>query len=187
MRALLLALLFACAAASAQEMKAGTFDPPRTAPDFTLAGTHGQPLSIADHRGKLVVLGFGFTHCPEVCPVTLATLAAARKQLGELAGEVQVLWITVDPERDDAKRLGDYVTAFDPSFLGGTGTEEQLAAVRKDYGIAASKLEKAGAAASFSHSAFTFLIDREGRIRALMPYGHPAQDFVHDLKILAAQ
>jgi protein SCO1/2 len=167
-------------------LKAGVFEPPRQAPDFTLPGTAGAELSLRDWRGKVVVLGFGFTHCPEVCPVTLATLAAARKQLGNAAAEVQVLWITVDPERDDAARLGAYVTAFDPSFVGATGSEAQLAAVRKDYGIAASKIEREGQPVAWSHSAFTYLIDRQGRLRALMPYGHPAADFVHDLRILLA-
>ncbi len=170
----------------AQEFKAGVFDPPRIAPDFTLQGTHGKELSMQAFRGKVVVLGFGFTTCPEVCPVTLATLAAARKQLGEQAAEVQVIWITVDPERDDAKRLGDYVTAFDPSFVGGTGSEAQLAAVRKEYGIAAAKQLADGQPYSYSHSAFSYLIDRDGRIRALMPYGHPAEDFAHDLRRLLA-
>jgi protein SCO1 len=167
-------------------LKAGVFEPPRAAPDFTLPGTAGRDVSPRDFRGKLVVLGFGFTHCPEVCPVTLATLAAARKQLGAEADQVQVLWITVDPERDDAQRLGAYVTAFDPGFIGATGSEVQLAAVRKDYGIAASRVPQAGQPDSFSHSAFTYLIDRQGRLRALMPYGHPAADFVHDLRILLA-
>jgi protein SCO1/2 len=165
-------------------LKAGTFDPPRLAPDFTLPGTHGKDIALRDYRGMVVVLGFGFTHCPEVCPVTLATLAAARKQLGAQADGVQVVWITVDPERDDAKRLGDYVTAFDPGFVGATGSEDQLAAVRKEYGIAAKKQQPAGQPYSYSHSAFTYLIDREGRLRALMPYGHPAADFVHDLRLL---
>lgn len=167
-------------------LKAGVFEPPRQAPDFSLPGTHGEELALRDWRGKVVVLGFGFTHCPEVCPVTLATLAAARKQLGTEAADVQVLWITVDPERDDAARLGAYVTAFDPTFIGATGSEAQLAAVRKDYGIAAARVQKPGQADSFSHSAFTYLIDRQGRLRALMPYGHPAADFVHDLRILLA-
>jgi protein SCO1/2 len=174
------------APSQAQEFKAGVFDPPRSAPDFTLHGTHGQELTMQAYRGKVVVLGFGFTTCPEVCPVTLATLAAARKQLGEEAADVQVIWITVDPERDDAKRLGDYVTAFDPSFVGGTGSETQLAAVRKEYGIAAAKQQADGQPYSYSHSAFTYLIDRDGRIRALMPYGHPAEDFAHDLRLLLA-
>ena len=97
-----------------------------------------------------------------------------------------MLWIPVDPERDDAQRLGAYVTAFDPSFVGATGSEAQLAAVRRDYGIAAAKVEREGEPAAWSHSAFTYLIDRQGRLRALMPYGHPAADFVHDLRILLA-
>lgn len=181
-RALLLCLAAWLPAAQAAEFKAGVFDPPRLAPDFTLPGTAGRDIALRDYRGKVVVLGFGFTHCPEVCPVTLATLAAARKQLGEQAGDVQVLWITVDPERDDARRLGDYVTAFDPGFVGGTGSEAQLAAVRKEYGIAAKKVKD-----SYSHSAFTYLIDRQGRLRALMPYGHPAADFVHDLRLLLGE
>jgi protein SCO1/2 len=168
------------------EFKAGVFDPPRVAPDFELPGTQGKPLKIADYRGKVVVLGFGFTHCPEVCPMTLATLAAARKELGDAAADVQVVWITVDPERDDADRLGKYVTAFDPTFVGGTGSEAQLAAVRKDYGIAASKIKKEGQPDGWSHSAFTYLIDRDGKLRALMPYGHPATDFVNDLRLLLA-
>ena len=183
---MLLATVVAQASSAAGEFKAGVFDPPRLAPDFELPGTHGKPLKIGDYRGKIVVLGFGFTHCPEVCPMTLATLAAARKELGEAAADVQIIWITVDPERDDADRLGKYVTAFDPGFVGGTGTEAQLAAVRKDYGIAAAKIKNEGQPDGWSHSAFTYLIDRDGKLRALMPYGHPAADFVNDLRLLLA-
>lgn len=184
---LLLAAAGTALAAAPAAFRAGVFAPPRAAPDFELPGTHGQALRIADYRGQVVVLGFGFTHCPEVCPVTLATLAAARKELGAAAAEVQVVWITVDPERDDVDRLGKYVTAFDPGFVGGTGSEEQLAAVRKDYGIAAARTSKEGEPVAWSHSAFTYLIDREGRLRALMPYGHPAADFVNDLRLLLAE
>lgn len=187
MRALLFALVLIASPAVAREMKAGVFDPPRQAPDFTLPATDGGELTMREYRGKVVVLGFGFTTCPEVCPVTLATLAAARRQLGEEAKDVQVVWVTVDPERDDAKRLGDYVTAFDASFVGGTGNEEQLAAVRKEYGIQAAKIQRNGQPDSWSHSAFTYLIDRKGRLRALMPYGHGAEDFVHDLRLLLAE
>ena len=87
----------------------------------------------------MVILGFGFTSCPDVCPTTLAALAPARKKLGAEASELQVVYVTVDPERDDAERLRKYLAAFDPTFVGGTGTAEQLAAVRKDYGIAATR------------------------------------------------
>ena len=183
----LLAALLLCSAAGAQEFKAGVFEPPRLAPDFTLPGTQGTDVTMQALRGKVVVLGFGFTSCPEVCPMTLATLAAARKQRGDAANDVQVVWITVDAERDDAKRLGDYVTAVDASFVGGTGTPEQLAAVREEYGIRAAKIHKDGLPDSYSHSAFTYLVDRRGRLRALMPYGHPAADFAKDLHVLLAE
>jgi protein SCO1/2 len=183
--ALLLAALPACAfAGTSLPLKAGQFDPARLAPDFTLASSNGGALKMSSYRGKVVLLGFGFTTCPEVCPTTLATLSSARKKLGPLAKDVQLVYITVDPARDNAKQMHDYLTAFDPTFVGGTGSEAQLAAVRKDYGVIAAK--QAGADGDYSHSSFVYLIDRAGRIRALMPFGHPAADYVHDVKILLA-
>jgi len=188
MRTLVLTTLLLAGASSAwagdAPLKAGVFDPPRVAPDFALQGSDGSELKLSRYRGKVVLLGFGFTSCAAVCPVTLGTLAAAHKQLGVLADELQVVYITVDPERDDAAQMKKYLSSFDPTFVGGTGTEQQLAAVRKEYGIAAEKV--AGPDGSFTHSSFVYLIDREGRMRALMPYGHAADDYVHDLKILLA-
>ena len=181
MRGLLLALFFL--AADDATLKAGTFDPPRAAPDFALRGSDGAELRLSHFRGKVVVLGFGFTSCPEVCPTTLATLAQARKQLGAQAKDVQVVYVTVDPERDGVARLKKYLGKFDPSFVGGTGTDEQLAAVRKEFGISATR-KTSGDSYTFSHSSYTYLIDRGGRMRALMPYGQSADDYVHDLRIL---
>jgi len=181
----LLALVFAAAVAAADDatLKAGVFDPPRVAPDFSLAGSDGAELTLGRYRGKVVVLAFGFTSCADVCPVTLGTLASAKKQLGAEWGGLQVVYVTVDPERDDAERMRTYLASFDPTFVGGTGTPEQLAAVRKEYGIIAEKV-KAASGYSVAHSSYTYLIDRAGRLRALMPYGHPADDYVHDLRIL---
>jgi protein SCO1/2 len=180
--ACLLVLVASVHAENAATLKAGVFDPPRLAPDFMLQGSDGAELKLSRYRGKVVLLGFGFTSCAAVCPVTLGTLAAAHKQLGAQASELQIVYITVDPERDDASRMKKYLSSFDPTFIGGTGSEQQLAAVRKEYGIAAEKV--AGPDGSFTHSSFVYLIDREGRMRALMPYGHPADDYVHDIKIL---
>jgi protein SCO1/2 len=165
---------------------AGTFDPPRAAPELGLAGSDGKTLSLARYRGVVVALAFGFTSCPEVCPTTLAVLAQARKKLGAKAGELQVVYVTVDPERDDAARMKRYLAGFDPSFVGGTGTEAQLAAVRREFGIQAEKHESAEGA-SFSHSSFIYLIDRGGKLRALMPYGHGPDDFAHDVGVLLAE
>jgi protein SCO1 len=184
----LVASLFLSAASARADdgatLKAGVFDPPRAAPDFTLSGSNGSALKLSTYRGKVVLLGFGFTSCQAVCPITLGTLAQAEKKLGAQAGELQVIYITVDPERDDAAQLKKYLSSFNPTFVGGTGTDTQLAAVRKDYGIAAEKV--AGPDGSYTHSSFIYLIDREGRLRALMPFGHPADDYVHDIRIMLA-
>jgi protein SCO1 len=184
--ALLLSLLWVGVAASgtdAPALKAGVFDPPRAAPDFSLQGSDGRALQLSRFKGKVVVLGFGFTSCPNVCPTTLATLAQARKKLAAQRSDVQVVYITVDPERDDVARLREYLGGFDPDFIGGTGSAEQLEAVRRSYGIAA-KRETSGDAYGYSHSSYTYLIDRAGRLRGLMPYGRSADDYVHDVRLL---
>jgi protein SCO1 len=184
---LLASLLLNAVSARADDgatLKAGVFDPPRAAPDFALAGSNGTELKLSAYRGKVVLLGFGFTSCAAVCPITLGTLAQVQKKLGAQASELQVIYITVDPERDDAPQLKKYLSAFNPSFVGGTGSDAQLTAVRKDYGVAAEKV--AGPDGSYSHSSFIYLIDREGRLRALMPFGHLAADYVHDVRILLA-
>jgi protein SCO1/2 len=183
--AILALLLLAAAPAAADDaaLRAGVFTPPRPAPEFVLSGSDGRELRLSRYRGKVVVLAFGFTHCPDVCPTTLGVLARARKELGARAADFQVLYVTVDPERDDAEQMRKYLAGFDPTFVGGTGSAEQLAAVRREYGIAAEKTA-AGGVPGVAHSSFTYLIDRGGSLRALMPYGHGADDYVHDVSIL---
>ena len=183
-----LLLLFTAAVSATDKapLIAGVFSPPRQAPDFSLSGSNDSDLKLRSYRGKVVVLAFGFTSCPDVCPITLATLAQARKKLGAEGNELQVVYITVDPERDDAERMRTYLASFDPTFIGGTGTAERLAAVRKEYGINATR-QALGTSYLYAHSSFTYLIDREGKLRALMPYGHSADDYVHDLRILMAE
>ena len=164
-------------------LKAGVFDPPRRAPDFDLLGSNGGDLKISDYRGKVVLLAFGFTSCTAVCPITLNTFAVARRELARAAADIQIVYITVDPQRDNPARLKKYLGSFDPTFVGGSGTEQQLAAVRKSYGISAEK-QVLGNGYTYEHSSFTYLIDRNGQIRALMPYGHSPEDYVHDLTVL---
>lgn len=182
--------LFVPAALSAGNdaaFKAGVFSPPRQAPDFSLSGSNGSELKLSHYRGKVVILAFGFTSCVNVCPVTLAVLADARKKLGAQGKDLQVIYVTVDPERDDPKRMREYLAAFDPTIVGGTGTAKRLDVVHRAYGILANKVaEKRAAGNSYSidHSSYTYLIDRAGNLRALMPYGHAADDYVHDARIL---
>jgi len=164
---------------------AGAFDPPRAAPEFALHGSDGSEVTLERYRGKVVLLTFGFTHCAAVCPTTLATLAQARDRLGENADVVQVIFVTVDPDRDDATHMRDYLAAFDGSFIGATGTPETLAAMREKYGVTAIK-EGTGPNYAMAHTSSIFLIDRAGRLRGAMPFGHPAKDFVNDVKLLLA-
>ena len=168
-------------------LKAGVFEPPRTAPEFALQGSDGGELKLGRYRGKVVLLSFGYTNCADVCPTTQATLARARKLLGKAADAVQVVYVTVDPERDDAARIKNYLAVFDPAFVGATGKPEALAAVRKNYGIVAVKHPMGDSGYAMEHSSSIFLIDRQGTLRAVMPYGHAAGDFVHDIKLLLAQ
>ena len=182
-----LLLAFACAA-SAQDavLKAGVFDPPRAAPDFELAGSDGSPLKLSRFKGKVVVLGFGFTSCPSVCPTTLGVLAAAKRGLASEGKDVQIVYVTVDPQRDTPAQMHKYLSTFDPSFIGASGTETELAKVCKDYGIQAEK-KVYGNDYTYAHSSYTYLIDRKGVLRALMPYGHAPNDYIHDLRVLLSE
>lgn len=178
-------LLVGAVHAADEKLKSGVFEPARMAPAFVLAGSDGAELRLERFRGKVVILGFGFSHCPEVCPTTLAKLAKARKQMGAAANEVQVIYVTVDPERDTPEQLRGYLTLFDPTFIGGTGTPAQLAAVYKDYGITATRYQgRTPGDYGFEHSTFAYLIDRDGRLRAMAPYGKSAEDIAHDAAIL---
>lgn len=186
---LFLALALAVPAASALDLKAGVFDPPRPAPDFNLKASTGGQFKLSDYRGKLVVLEFGFTHCLDVCPVSLASLTLARQQMGAAGAEVQVVFVSVDPERDSQARLRTYLGPFDKSFIGVTGTRQQIDAVLKSYGISATKRMVEGSKTDYTmhHSSYLYLIDRHGMQRAMMPFGRPAAHFVHDFTLLLKQ
>jgi protein SCO1 len=165
-------------------LKAGVLSPAMPAPELELSGSDGQPLSLARYRGKVVLLAFGFSNCGEVCPITLATLAGARKKLGADAAGVQVVYVTVDPERDDAAQMRKFLGSFDPSFVGGVGTRAQIDAAQRSYGISSTKNVQADGGYTIGHSSSIYMIDRAGKLAAVMPYGHTVDDFVHDLRIL---
>lgn len=185
---LLLALAGWCQAAEAGNtatFRGGVFDPPRPAPDFTLSSTADSEFRLSRFRGRAVVLGFGYTFCPDVCPTTLADLAQMRKRLGEKAARVQVAYVTVDPERDSLDRLRIYMRFFDPTFIGLTGSPAQLAEVRRAYGVAAEKRQVSGSAGYLvHHSSFVFLIDPAGQLRGTLPFGMSADDMAHDVALL---
>ncbi len=187
MRRLLLTLLVTtgiAAHAGAPQLKAGVLSPAMPAPALALSATDGKPLDLASYHGKIVLLAFGFSNCGEVCPITLATLAGARRKLGTEAADVQVVYVTVDPERDDAAQMRKFLGAFDKSFVGGVGSRAQIDAAQNSYGISSTKRVEADGSYVIGHSSSIYIIDRAGRLCAVMPYGHPVDDFVHDLKIL---
>jgi protein SCO1 len=156
--------------------------------DFHLTDHNGQPRQLADFRGKAVVVFFGFTHCPDVCPTTLAEMAAALKRLGPAADRVQVLMVTVDPERDTPQILKQYVTALHPHFLGLTGDAEAIARTAKEFKVFYQKNPGPSPQAySIDHSAGTFIFDPAGRLRLYVSYGQGAEVFAHDIAELLKQ
>jgi protein SCO1/2 len=185
--AALAALLFAPAVrADESAFKGGSFDPPRAAPDFELQGSHGRPVKLSHYRGKVVALAFGFTYCPRICPVTLANLAKTFEKLGPAAGEAQVVFVSVDPARDTPQRMHEFLSFFNPAFVGATGTPEQLETVNRDFGITVKKAisENKKLGYEMHHSSFIYLIDRAGSLRLLMPFGKSADDIAHDIQLL---
>ena len=180
-------LLFALAGGLALRLRPASYhgtllDSPKPVAEFTLAGPGGEPVKLSDYRGKTVVLYFGYTVSPDVCPTTLAELAQAMRTLGARADGVQVIMVTVDPERDTPDKLNRYVTAFDPRFIGLSGTPDQIASAAKPFGVVYEK--HAGSAATeylVDHTATTTVIDTDGRIRLIWPYGTPSEDIAADL------
>ncbi len=153
--------------------------------DFALVDFDGKPRTLADYRGKAVVLFFGYTQCPDVCPTTLSTLAEAMKLLGPDADRVQALFVTVDPERDTAELLKEYVPAFDPRFVGLRGDAAQIEAVAKEFRIIFQKVPgRTPETYTVDHSAGIFVFDPAGRLRVYEGHGQPPDVLAHDLRAL---
>jgi protein SCO1 len=167
----------------ADEFRLTILPEPRTAPDFQLTDFNGRPRSLRDYRGRVVVMFFGFTRCPNACPTELFTLAQVMKRLGPASDHVQVLFITLDPERDTPKLLKGYVTAFDPRFVGLTGTMEQIDSAANSYHIVHFK-ELIGDDYTIGHSTGSYVVDAQGQQRLKGPLDATVDDFVHDLKQL---
>jgi len=153
--------------------------------DFSLTDQNGQVRTLADFKGKVVTIFFGYTQCPDVCPTNLSTMAAAVKQLGPDAAKVQVLFVTVDPERDTPELLRNYVPAFDPTFLGLYGDATQTAEVAKEFKIIYRKSgDTSGPNYTVDHSAGTYVFDPQGRLRLYVRHGTSVDDIVADLRLL---
>jgi protein SCO1/2 len=152
--------------------------------ELNLTDHNGKPRTLADFRGRVVTVFFGFTHCPDVCPTTLAEMAQVMKDLGPDADKLQVLFVTVDPERDTPQVLKQYVPSFNPSFLGLYGDAAATARAAKEFKVFYQKHPDKNGGYSMDHSAGTFVLDRQGRPRLFAQYGQGHAALAHDIRIL---
>ncbi|WP_353236300.1 SCO family protein [Diaphorobacter ruginosibacter] len=158
------------------------------AKDFSLPDQDGTVRTMKDFAGKAVVIFFGYTQCPDVCPTTLSELAEVKRSLGEDGKRLQGIFITVDPERDKPEVLKAYMENFDPSFVALSGTPEQLAAVAKDFKIYFKKVDgKTPGSYTMDHSAGSYVYDTKGNLRVYERYGSGAQALQADVKALLAE
>ena len=155
-------------------------------PAFSLPDTNGQTRTIADYQGKVVVLFFGYTQCPDVCPTSLAELAQAKKQLGPLGQQLQVVLVSVDPERDTPTILAQYVAAFDPSFVALRPVDDTaVAKLAKQFHIVVKKTPASvGSPYAIEHTAASFVFDPSGKLRLYARDGQGVDRWVHDVKLL---
>ncbi|MEP0804998.1 MAG: SCO family protein [Chloroflexota bacterium] len=163
-------------------------EPYPKAPDFLLLRHDGSAFRLSGMQGKTVLLFFGYTSCPDVCPTTLAELNQAMKQLGDDANRVQVVFVSVDPQRDTPERVQEYVNHFNPNFIGLSGTETALTKIWKDYGVFREIVEGTSALGYIvNHTARVTLIDADGNLRISFSFETPVEDIVHDLKLILAE
>ncbi len=164
------------------------FDPPNQVADFTLTAVNDQPVSLSDYQGKYVFIYFGYTFCPDVCPTTLSKLAAVQQALGDDAAQLQVIMVSVDPERDTPERLAEYVSHFDDRFVGITGSSAEIDAAGKPFGLYYAKQE--GTAESgyvVDHTARTFLLNPKGEVIVAYPYDATEEAVLADMQYLLAK
>lgn len=162
-------------------------DPPRVMADFTLTDAAGQTVQLSDLKGKTALLAFGYTHCPDVCPITLARFKQIKEKLGDQAAEVRLVWISVDGARDTPERIGQYISMFDPAIMGLTGDSETVRTIITEYG-GLFQINNAGGMKkdnyTVDHTASHFLLDPEGRWIRTYAYASAVDTIVADIQNL---
>jgi protein SCO1 len=168
--------------------RGSVIEPPIPAPPIVLEDGRGATFRLSDHEGSLVLIFFGYTACPDVCPVSLSEMKQIQRRLGNRADNVRFVMITVDPDRDTPEKTAQYVASFDPSFIGLSGTTEALDPVWKAYGVYHEKRETGSAAGYLvDHSSFMYVIDKAGNLRETFSFGTPVNDIVEDLRYLSKE
>lgn len=168
------------------EFRGTVLEPPNPAPELPLVDQFGNEFRLSNYRDKIVLVFFGFTHCPDICPTALGDLKRVMEKLGNDAAKVQVVFVSVDPERDTPDLMQRYLAAFNPTFLGLNGDRAVLEQVYKNYGVTVIKRElpDSGLGYTIDHSGYIYAIDQAGNWRLLWAHGTPVDDIVSDVQAL---
>jgi protein SCO1 len=175
--------ILAAACGQPHQLQGLVWQQPRTI-GFTLTDQHGQPFSLQDLQGKVALLYFGYTVCPDACPTTMVTFVQIKRQLGQDANRAQFVMISVDPEHDTQDALQQYLEKFDPSFIGLWGDAPAIEEVTKAYGIIVDHPAVGAAAAEIQHDTSIWLLDKQGRVRTIYPLGTASDVIVADIQAL---
>ena len=181
-----IAAVITLAGCSSFAYRGSAVDPPVNLPELKLTDTQGKEFSLSSQRGRVVLLYFGYTHCPDACPETLSHLAQARRVLGQAASSLSIVFVTTDPERDTAEVLKQYIAHFDPAIVALRGTPEELAAIYQGYHVAVIKEEPMAGQAGYQvgHSDLIYVIDKAGRWRESFDSTSSADDLANDVRHL---
>jgi protein SCO1/2 len=185
---LLLLLTLVVSGCGGQHTFNGTkYDPPLAAPPLVGTNWDGTPFDLSALKGKVALIFFGYTFCPDICPVTLAEMKQVYNALGDAQDDVAVVFVTVDPERDTVERLAQYIPAFDPSFYGVYVSPDELDAVKKDFGVFAEKRDPGDASSVdylVDHSGWIYVVDPKGDFRVAFGHDAASEDIVPDVQYL---
>lgn len=167
------AIYWATNRTDAYEFNGGEISPAAEAPPLNLTDVNGDPFTLDQEAGKVALVYFGYTTCPDVCPTTLIDLSTVKGELGETAADVDFIMVTFDPERDTQERMKEYLNFFDPEFIGLVGDNEQTEQFLKDYGVTIKRTEYPNSSTGYliDHTALIYVIDKDGNLRMTYPYG----------------
>lgn len=171
----------------AHEWNGSAYEPPRPGIEFTLTDVDDEPMSTSELEGKVVMLYFGYTYCPDFCPQTLTDFQRVKQNLGDDADNVAFVMVSVDPARDTVERMKEYLSFFDPEFIGLTGTEEELTPVKQEFGITTLERDATPEADNFyyvDHSTKTYVLNTDGELALEYPFGVTADEMTEDVRHL---
>ncbi len=170
----------------ADQLRGAVFNPPRSLDDFTFTSTEGEPFSLSDHQGQVILLYFGYRTCPDFCPTTFAELKRVYTELNEPADKLKIAFVTVDPERDTIENMTLYTHAFHQDFIGLRDDSAALQQLMRELGVVVEKRQLGDSSLSYliDHTVSVFLIGVDGRLEVQYLYGTDYQDIVHDLRLI---